>query len=256
MAKFMRQGVVLAYHAIADLSDDPVLATYSVPPPLFEAQLDALSRAGWTFIDAETFLAGLDDRALLPDRAVLLTFDDGYADLLDVVLPIVAPRRIPFAAFVVADRIGDTNAWEEGAARLRLLDAEGVRALHAAGAEIGSHGSTHRNLTTLARGEAEREVRDSAARIAELGLPRPRLFAYPYGAADRDLAGAVLQAGYTAALTTTWGSVGRRSTRGALPRIQVHASDSPRTLQLKLLSARLPSRILAIGLSVLGAVRR
>jgi hypothetical protein len=78
---------VLSYHAIADLAGTPVLEPYGVPPDMFRRQLDALLQAGFRFVSADEFLRFLHGRGGLPRRALLLTFDDCYEELLDVCRP-------------------------------------------------------------------------------------------------------------------------------------------------------------------------
>ncbi|HEX5984209.1 MAG TPA: glycosyltransferase, partial [Solirubrobacterales bacterium] len=171
-------AIVLAFHAVADLSDDPVLAEYGIPPRRFAEHLEALARRGWRFVDFDAVLAALDGRASLPERALLVSFDDAYVDLLGEAAPLLAERGVPAIAFAIAGLTGGTNEWDRplGARELRLLDAEGLRALPPLGVEVGSHGMNHRQLPKLEPAEAECEIRESAEALEGLGLPRPRAF--------------------------------------------------------------------------------
>ncbi len=233
---------VLAFHAVADLSDDPVLSEYGVPPARFAEHLDALARRGWSFVDLDAVLAALDGRAQLPERALLVTFDDCYVDLLSDAVPLLTERGIPAVAYAVAGLTGATNEWDRplGARELRLLDAEGLRSLVAAGIEVGSHGINHRQLTKLPLEEAAAEIRDSAPALEALGLPRPRTFSYPHGECDARIEAAVRESGYRAAFTVTAGQAERGRDRFALPRIEVLAGDTPARLRLKLATASWP----------------
>src|SRR4051794_27581664 len=114
---------ILAYHAIADLREDPVLSEYGVPPSLFTAQLDSLAARGWEFVDLDAVLAALAGERQLPRRAALVTFDDAYTDLLEVAAPLLAERGIPAVVFAVAGHLGGANDWDhhKGAASLSLL---------------------------------------------------------------------------------------------------------------------------------------
>jgi peptidoglycan/xylan/chitin deacetylase (PgdA/CDA1 family) len=232
---------ILAYHTVADLATDPVLAEYGVPPPLFAAQLDDLAARGWEFVSLDAVLASLDGGVPLPRRALLLTFDDAYADLLEIACPLLRDRGIAAVVFAVADRVGATNLWNQvkGAGSLKLLDATGLLAVAKHGVEVGSHSATHRSLPKVDNGEVEEELAGSAATLESLGLPRPRVFSYPYGGAGVRLAEAVRGAGYEVAFTTAWGEPGGAD-RYLLPRVEVHASDTPRKLRLKLAAAGWP----------------
>jgi peptidoglycan/xylan/chitin deacetylase (PgdA/CDA1 family)/glycosyltransferase involved in cell wall biosynthesis len=230
-------AVVVAYHSISDLRGDPILREYGVPPERFAAQLEALARRRWRFIGLDELLDALDGRGSLPRRAVLITFDDGYADLLGAAR-ILAGHQAPAVVFAVADHAGGTNDWRRPAAtELPLLDRQALQTVAASGIAVGAHGLTHRSLVALPPGELEGEVRGSAERLVSLGLPRPTVFAYPYGQWSADTAAAVREAGFAAAFTVEPGAVRRSLDRYALPRIEVSASDSPRKLAFKLATA-------------------
>lgn len=81
-------AVVLAYHAVDDLAGDP-LQEYAVPAEKLAAQLDRFKRRGWRFIDLETLLRALRGEETLPAKALLVTFDDAYADLLQRGVPVL-----------------------------------------------------------------------------------------------------------------------------------------------------------------------
>jgi peptidoglycan/xylan/chitin deacetylase (PgdA/CDA1 family) len=233
---------ILAYHAIADLSDDPVLAEYGVPPRLFEAQLDSLLDGGWSFVDLDEALAALAGEEDLPRRTLLLTFDDAYADLRDVACPILAERGLPGVVFVVAGKLGGTNEWDNRnrATTLDLLDADGLRAVVAHEIEVGAHTVSHRPLTEVPEAELEEEIAGAARMLERAGLPHPRTFSYPYGEWTPAIADVARAAGYEASFTIDPGVVTGGADPHTLPRIEVHASDTPRRLRRKLLTAGWP----------------
>jgi peptidoglycan/xylan/chitin deacetylase (PgdA/CDA1 family) len=233
---------ILAYHAIADLRGDPVLAEYAVPPGLFAEHLDALLASGWTFVDLDAVLAAIGGGTALPSRALLLTFDDAYTDLLEVAAPLLVERGIAAVVFAVAGHLGGANDWDhhKGAANLRLLDPDGLRHVAASGIEVGSHTCTHRPLPEVPAEQVEGELEGAADRIEAAGVPRPRAFSYPYGRWSPELAAAVGAAGYEIAFTTAWGDPRPGADRYSLPRVEVHASDTPRKLRLKLALAGWP----------------
>jgi peptidoglycan/xylan/chitin deacetylase (PgdA/CDA1 family) len=234
---------ILAYHAIADLGDDSRLAEYGVPPRLFEEQLDALIGSGWRFVGLDAVLAALAGEGELPAKALLLTFDDAYTDLREVACPIMAERGLPGVVFAVAGKLGGTNEWDNRhrATTLDLLDADGLRAVAAQGVEVGAHTVNHRPLTEVPESELEGEIAGSATLLEEAGLPRPRAFSYPYGEWSRSIAAVAREAGYAASFTIDPGVVTDGAGRQTLPRIEVHARDTPRRLRRKLLTAGWPA---------------
>jgi peptidoglycan/xylan/chitin deacetylase (PgdA/CDA1 family) len=236
--------VALAYHAIADHRDDPLLARWSVRPEAFAAQLDSFAAGGWTFVDLDLVLAVLRGEAEPPARAVLLTFDDAYTDLLDAALPAMRRHEAPGVVFAVADELGGTNSWDapNGARAVPLLDAAGLREAVAGGFELGSHSNHHVPLTTVPDGDLDAELAGSAERLAAAGLPRPRAFAYPHGDCDERVAAAVAAAGYEAAFTIRPGVLAPGADPFQLPRVAVLGGDTPRSLAVKTATAAWPER--------------
>ncbi len=245
-----RKVAVLAYHAIADLAEDPAIGRWSVPPDLFAAHLRGLREAGWEFVGLDAVLAARRGEGELSRRALLITFDDAYADLLEA-LPELRRHGAPGVVFAVSGQVGGTNAWDSrGAPVLDLLDAGGLRTAAAAGVEVGSHTRNHRPLRQVPAEERREELRGSADDLEALGLPRPRAFAYPYGDLDEEVAREAADAGYEASFTIGAGLVGAGSDPQLLPRIEVLSADSPRALRWKLRSAgwhpRLRRRLLPL----------
>jgi peptidoglycan/xylan/chitin deacetylase (PgdA/CDA1 family)/glycosyltransferase involved in cell wall biosynthesis len=250
--------VVLAYHAIQDVSDDTPLGDWSVSPARFAAQLDTLLERGWTFVDLDAVLRALDGDGELPARSALVTFDDVYAHLREAALPVLAERGISATLFAVAGHVGGENDWDraKGARRLELMGADGLRELAAAGHEIGSHGMTHRPLTSVPRDELNDELGGSADTLEALGLARPRAFAYPHGAWDATVAAGARDAAYAVAFAIDPGVVTRTRDRWSLPRVEVMASDSPRALALKVATAGWPPGLRRRALAVSAAASR
>jgi peptidoglycan/xylan/chitin deacetylase (PgdA/CDA1 family) len=116
----------------------------------------------------------------------------------------------------------------------------------------------HRPLGQVAEAELPLELVDSAARLEQLGFPRPRAFAYPYGDSNPELAAAVEAAGYELAFTINAGVITSSPERGRflLPRVVVLGTDSPRDLKLKLATAAWRPRLRRAVLPRLGVEER
>lgn len=226
---------VLAYHALSRLPTGTVFEPYGVPPDEFAQQLDQLMKAGYHFLGVDEFLRYLRDGAGVPRRALLLTFDDAYADLSSAI-PVLLERGIVAIVFVVSSRMGGTNEWDQaiGAPRLPLLDADGLKELVRNGVEIGLHSKTHPFLTRLPDSELADEIEGGGDALERHGLGRPRCFAYPYGEHDPRVREAVRQARMTAAFTVEPGRVRSGQDPFSIPRFEILRGDVGWRLRLKL----------------------
>jgi peptidoglycan/xylan/chitin deacetylase (PgdA/CDA1 family) len=180
--------LVLMYHSVGPRWDDPYRLTVS--PGRLAAQLGLLARLG---------LRGCSMRELLGDpgpRKVGLTFDDGYRDFTTTALPLLTAHGFTATVYALAGRLGGDNGWEETGPRKPLQTAAELRAVAAAGMEIGSHGLLHRHLTSLSEQELKAEIVESRA-VLENRLQVPVTgFCYPYGDCGPRELDAVAAAGY------------------------------------------------------------
>ena len=184
---------IVTWHSIGSAGDE-----FTVDDAAFAAQLDALQRAGFHPVSFRQWLEHEDRGAPLPEKPILLTFDDGYRDALTVAVPALRARGMRATFFLV-------SRWMEGgppgAAARRYLTWEEARALVAAGMEIGSHGATHRRLPELTEAQALEELTASKRELETRLRTRVDVFAYPFNASRRWLRGVVRQAGYRAAVS-------------------------------------------------------
>src|SRR5947199_2235829 len=86
----------LMYHKVNDIADNPV----TVPTSLFDEQMAQLRELGYTVVGLDAVLAHYVDGAPLPEKAVLVTFDDGYRDNLENALPTLQRYGYPAVPFV------------------------------------------------------------------------------------------------------------------------------------------------------------
>lgn len=227
--------LVLCYHAIADLSDDPVLADYGIGRESFQNQIESLKRRGFAFISPDEAAAFLKGEAFLPRKAVLLTFDDCYEELPAIARDLLEPRGIRAIAFAVTGMGSRTNEWDQaiGARPMQLLGPDGLIDLSRLGVEIGCHSRSHRPLIGLAEQELVAETAGAAGDLEKFGLPRPRFFAYPHGQSDARARSAVRSAGYLAAFGLSSARATLADDRYCLPRVEILARDSGWRFQVK-----------------------
>jgi peptidoglycan/xylan/chitin deacetylase (PgdA/CDA1 family) len=131
--------------------------------------------------------------------AAALTFDDGLADNLHVLAPLLAELGAPATVFVVTGWLGRPHP---DAPFARVLTGSEVQRLHALGLEIGTHTDSHRDLTTVAPGAAREDFARSRAILEDLVGSPVRVAAYPYGAANVAVRAACRDVGLMAACRT------------------------------------------------------
>jgi peptidoglycan/xylan/chitin deacetylase (PgdA/CDA1 family) len=244
------RALVLTYHAIAA---GP--APLYVEPSLLARQLDCVVDSGASVLTVSELANALRNRTL-PDLAVALTFDDGFATVATAAAPLLASRGLAATVFCVSGHVGGTSDWPSqpsAAPRLPLAGTATLRDLAAAGWEIGAHGVTHRVLDVGPADMVHDELAESRREL-ELAVGTPvTSFAWPYGSVP-DNAGAILAAvGYSAACTTQIGLAGRDASALALPRVDAHYLRHP-ALLTAVLDDRLPGYLLARR--VLATMRR
>jgi peptidoglycan/xylan/chitin deacetylase (PgdA/CDA1 family) len=233
---------VLLYHHVGPVRPG-TLPWLTVPASRFEAQMRRLRARGWRAIASDEAAAWLLGGRPLPGKAVMLTFDDAYADLADAVFPVLERAGFRATVFVATAHLGGRNAWEAPAAQgHRVLDAAAVRRWSARGIEFGAHTRSHACLGRLDSRAMEEEVLGGKRDLEDL-LQAPVLsFAYPYGVADPASAAVVARA-FRLAFTGREGLNRAGEDPHQLRRTMVQAVDTPLDLRLRLRLGRSPVRI-------------
>jgi len=203
---------------------------------IFEHQLDHLQQWGAAVLPLRDALAMLS-AGRLPERAVCLTFDDGYSSVIETAWPLLRERDYSAIMFVCTEYLDGKQhfRWDPRGPddpRAQLVDAQAVRDAHAGGMVIGSHTATHRWLPRLSDDAMRDELTRSREDLEQLLSEPVDSLAYPMGGWSRRVRATALQAGYTAAVTTDRGLNNRRQDRLLLRRSIV--SDSVEDFRLML----------------------
>lgn len=216
-----RQGVpILTYHKVGPRPRGARWRSLYLSTGSFSRQVAELQREGFRTSGLDEPFPAVDGN---PGRRIVLSFDDGYRNVLTNAAPVLAAAGFSAIQFLVADRIGGRNEWDvaEGEVPEPLMSAAEVREWLAQGHRIGSHTLTHPRLTTLGEDELRREVGESRRRLEDrFGVP-VRHFCFPYGDTDARVTEAVAAAGYeTASLHLVSGVNTATTPRLALRRIE------------------------------------
>jgi peptidoglycan/xylan/chitin deacetylase (PgdA/CDA1 family) len=232
---------ILMYHKVNDLPENPT----TVPVGVFDDQLTLLADLGYNVVGLDAVLDHYAFGAPLPEKAVLITFDDGYRDTLENALPVLQKHGHPAVAFIPVAYMEDETPLPhearlvERGVRNRTLDWGLMRELDQSGVRVESHGIAHRPLAEVTLDEAVREIAVSKLKLEEkLGRP-VRAYAYVKGseAHFHPVHESILkQAGYDVAFTTISRANGTNTNPFRLGRYNVEPYPA-RTFELVLAGA-------------------
>ncbi|WP_231506367.1 polysaccharide deacetylase family protein [Paenibacillus sp. UNC451MF] len=158
---------VLNYHSIT--VDPGNRAT--ITPEKFEAQMNYLSENGYTPLTLQQFIDILEGTESAPDKPVLLTFDDGYADNYEHALPLLKKLGFHATLFMTPGMVDDGY----------FLNWDQVKEMHEAGWDIQPHGMTHPHLPLLKKDKQEYEITEARRQIEEQLGTTADVYCYPYG---------------------------------------------------------------------------
>lgn len=209
--------IILSYHSIAKDA-----WRFSVDPEVFRRQIESLlsEYRPCSLSEASEFLSG---KRALDTPSFVVTFDDGYRDILEV-KDFLAEKNIRPAIFVLSDP--ERADMDELGTRREFLSVEDILGLHRSGWEVGCHGATHADMWAMTEDQIREETMGAKKKLeTELGIPIS-YFAYPRGRYTNVVKRMVCEAGYECALSMDDGFLSDRTDRFVVPRIGVDRTHS------------------------------
>lgn len=232
---YRRRGVrgnrpipILLYHSVSD-EPDPWIRRFSVTPRTFARHLDLVGARDASTLTVSAYVDALArGPAALPERPVLITFDDGFADFRDAALPALTERGMAATLYPTTGFLDGRSPG--GAPMLAWRDlpdmAWGTGLL-----EIGGHTHTHPQLDVLGPDRAREEIRRCHALLGDvLGTP-PRSFAYPHGYSNAAVRAMVSAIGFDSACAVRNAFSSAADDRLALARLMVRADTPPERIE-------------------------
>jgi biofilm PGA synthesis lipoprotein PgaB len=237
-------GVILQYHHV----DKTTPTATSIDPKRFTQHMALLERGGYLIWPIQRLIGALRQGQGVPDKVVVITFDDAYASIYTQAFPELRARGWPFSIFVATQYIKSTQSNQD--IDSPFLSWGQLREMQAAGASIVNHTHSHPHLLRRLPDESSNDWRNrveaeitTAQRLLEqhLGVTNKYL-AYPYGEYDTRIARLVRKLGFIA-FGQQSGAAGLDSDFSALPRFPLSGIYSDmETMQTKLDTRPLPLR--------------
>lgn len=251
---------VLMYHSVIEA---PTVRTraLSVCPEMFAGQLSYLRRQGFTGLTFGDLCHRRRAGQPLPARPIVLTFDDGYVDLIEVALPILMEQGFPATVFVTTGWLRDAGRHAAGTPLGCTLSWLQLAELSTAGIEIAAHSHSHAQLDQISDAQLRGELAGSQHLLEDRLGRAVNSLAYPYGYSSKRVRTVAREIGYLQAASVA--NVTTTSTYEPLgvPRLTVRRTTSSAAFARIVAQQRLslhyaPTRALTAGWAVVRRTRR
>jgi peptidoglycan/xylan/chitin deacetylase (PgdA/CDA1 family) len=201
---------VLMYHSV---SNDNYLFNISLKE--FENQIKYLKEKNFKFLKMED----LSNIKNLPNKRVLITFDDGYENVFINAVPILEKYNVPAIFFIPVGLI-DNKIGE-----LKVMSWEQIKALSENPLfEIGSHAYDHVRLTSLDENNLDKQIEKSKAILEEQIDINIRAISFPFGRYNQNIIKRIKDEGYDYAFGVEVRNLSKKEDFFSIPRIAVDNS--------------------------------
>lgn len=210
---------VLGYH---DLSENESETAMRMHTSKFRKQMAALRQLGITVISLEDFLAWKRGAKAIPEKSILLTFDDGWKSVYTDALPILKEFGYPFTLYLYKNYIDGGK---------KALTSAMISELLQQGGSLGSHSVSHPYPATIKahrkKGEHDfdaflrKEMGESKRFIESKFSTSSTTYAYPGGFVTEEMLPLADEFGYTSLFTVIPGKIKRSTPDKRLPRYMI-----------------------------------
>lgn len=176
---------ILTYHSI-----DNSGSVISISRERFQQQMQCLSDKSFQVISLKEILTCIKEKRPFPEKAVAITFDDGFKSNYGVAFPILKKFGYTAAIFMVSGRCGHNNKWlgqPDGIPVMDLLEWDEIIEMSDYGIEFGAHTLNHPHLPQLTLKEAKKEIVESKALLEKHIGKDVIFFDYPYGEENEEI---------------------------------------------------------------------
>ncbi|WOB47288.1 polysaccharide deacetylase family protein [Veillonella atypica] len=204
---------VLNYHQV----NDKYHSALTLDVAQFKKQMEYLHNEGYHTISLDDLYAYVTEGKELPDKPIVLTFDDGYIDNYEDVLPILESYDMQATIFMISDAVNTK----------RFMSINELKTMDAHKFIVEGHTNHHSILTRIDPSKLDNEIKGGKDTLqAFMGKPIDYL-AYPGGFNNAEIQRITSESGYKMAFTVTPGTVKPGQNLYALPRLAIFQGDTP-----------------------------
>ena len=206
---------VICYHSVSENNSKrgPIV----IPKDIFREQLKTIKDNGYTTLTMAELKNYLFKNEPIPEKSVVVTFDDGYADNYVNAFPILKEFNMKATIFIISSYID----------RELYLSASQIKEMSDYGIDIESHTVSHKRLSTFSYDDQYKELKDSKDAIEQLTHKQVVSVAYPEGIYNNDTKKAVVDAGYAMGFTIERGYADRNDNLAQVNRICLDYTFKP-----------------------------
>jgi peptidoglycan/xylan/chitin deacetylase (PgdA/CDA1 family) len=176
------------YHSIINGKSSP----YCLSIKTFEAQMKYLKDNGYQTISLTDLYKYFMKQKPIPEKSVVLTFDDGYENNYTAMFPVLKKYKFKATIFVITSRIDKNH---------RFMTSKQLLEMDKYGIDIESHTVNHERLKFLSNNKQLKTLIQSKKDLEKILSKKINFFAYPGGGYNKSAINAVKEAGYTMAFT-------------------------------------------------------
>lgn len=204
---------ILLYHYVEYVQNktDKLRVELNVNPDVLDSQIVTLKNAGYTFMTAAQLGDVLDGKTKMPEKPILLTFDDGHWDFYTDVLPILEKYQIHATAYIITGFLGGSDFMSP--AQLEAVIKSGL-------VDVGAHTVYHLSLSGLPYATVKYEIDQSKETLQNVYHVNAVSFSYPNGSFDLQAVQLVKDDGFTTAVSTVPGIYQNQTNRFFLYRLR------------------------------------
>lgn len=211
---------VLCYHSVNPNSTNEAIIT----PSLLKEHLLYIKDCGYTTLSLSKFYDNILHNSQVPEKSILITFDDGYMDNYYYAFPILKELNMTATIFCITNSLDGKY----------YLSQAAIKSMCDYGIDIGCHTFSHPKLSSLSLDSQISEIENSKNSLEKITNKKITAIAYPFGNYDKNTILAAKHCGYTMAFTTNNGFAKYSNDVYKLNRICIGSQCSVKHLKLLL----------------------